>query len=117
MYNIKTQKGVSLYLAVVILAVLMAAALSLVALTLEEINILSNVGYSTVAFYAADTGCEHSLYNILKEIGNGEVEGTLDEILGASPSYEVSTSTSASTTVIDSIGSFKGVRRKIELTY
>ncbi|MCD6233213.1 pilus assembly PilX N-terminal domain-containing protein [bacterium] len=112
-----TQKGVSLYLAVVILAVLMTGVLSLVALTVAEIKITSTVGYSTVAFYAADTGCEHSLYDILKKGGSGEVNGTLDEILKSYPSYSVSISTSEGKTTISSVGVFKNTSRKIEVSY
>lgn len=61
------QKGVSLYLAVVIMSVLSAVVLGLIALSISGIKMVSGLENSVMSFYAANTGIEHSLYNIRKE--------------------------------------------------
>lgn len=54
-------KGVSLYLTLVILGILLAAALGLAAVLLGQIKTIKGVGDSVVALYAADSGIEKAL--------------------------------------------------------
>ncbi len=109
--NVSQKRGISLYLVIVILAILMSVSLGLISLTVGEIQIAGGVGNSTVAFYAADTGIEKALYDKLVSGGAGQVSGTLDN--GANYSTEVQEF--ASSTKIYSTGNYRGVWRKIEI--
>ena len=105
-------KGISLYLVIVILTVSMTVILGLVVLLIGEIQIISPLGDSIVAFYAADAGIEHSLYNLREEIGTGEVVGEF-EIRDNLASYTVSVEGSKHI----SHGNYKDTNRAIEIEY
>jgi hypothetical protein len=109
--NMFKQKGVSLYLAIVIMSILSAVVLGLIALSISGIKIVSGLENSVMSFYAANTGIEHSLYNIRKQGGTGEVSGFLEET-----NYNVSVDVST-TTVIRSIGTYRETKRVIEVSY
>jgi hypothetical protein len=57
----KEQKGISLYLAVVVISILLAISLGLTAILVGQIKTARSTGYSVVAFYAAETGIELGL--------------------------------------------------------
>lgn len=59
--NWRGQKGVSLYIAFMVLALLLSLALGISAILLSHIRILRGVGYSVLAFAAAETGVERVL--------------------------------------------------------
>lgn len=108
--NPTRERGVSLYLALTIMAILLAIALGISAILLGQIRMAREMGNSVVAFYAADTGIENSLYNIKKEDGDGNFS---DIVLANGSKY----TTTASFTVIKSKGDFSGVNRAIEVSY
>lgn len=61
--NVKTtQRGISLYFAVIITSLLLAMALGLATILLGQIRILREMGDSVKALFAADTGMEKILY-------------------------------------------------------
>ena len=62
-YYFKSQRGVSLYLALAILTILLGIALGISAILVGELRILRDIGYSVTAFYAADSGIERELYD------------------------------------------------------
>lgn len=76
---------------------------------------MRKVGYSVIAFYAADTGIE--------EVLKMTTPGNIPETLLNSAKYEVSVNAStspdcnASNYCIKSTGSYKETRRAIEITY
>ena len=108
------QQGVSLYLTIVILSVLIAALLTLVTISVSQIKVIWAIGDSVAAFYAADTGVEHCLYRIRKEKNFDNFSEDLNEI-----SYQVSITVFPSETVINSIGNYKKTKTKraIEAVY
>ncbi len=57
-----TQKGVSLYYAVIITSLLLAIVFGLSTILISQIKILKEMTDSTVAFFAADTGMEKILF-------------------------------------------------------
>lgn len=59
-----SQKGVSLYIAVIILAIILAGVLGLSTILVGQIRAIRGIGYSVVALYAADTGIEQALYDV-----------------------------------------------------
>lgn len=60
---LNTKSGISIYLAVIITAVLFAIVFGLNAILLGQIKTIRNIGYSVNAFYAAETGAEKALYD------------------------------------------------------
>ncbi len=57
-----SEKGVSLYFSIVIMAILLALALGISTISLGQIKIMKEISDSVVAFYAADTGIEEAMY-------------------------------------------------------
>ncbi|HEY4476229.1 MAG TPA: hypothetical protein VI954_01870 [Candidatus Paceibacterota bacterium] len=55
-YNL--QRGVSLYIALMVLSVLLSLALGISAILLSQIQLLRGIGHSVLAFAAAETGIE-----------------------------------------------------------
>jgi len=62
------QKGISLYITVIILSIILAMALGLTAILISQIQMTKGMGYSVVAIYAADTGVEEALKDIFAGI-------------------------------------------------
>ena len=109
-------------MAVMIMAVLLAIVLGLNAILVSQIKTIRNMGYSVIAFYAAETGIERELYenhavgtnysDYLDLNGNG-VQDTDDS------SYNISVFDGASCPGTDycikSTGIFQGTRRAIQV--
>lgn len=62
MKKLNFEKGISLYLSLVIMGIFLSLALGLNSILLGQIEIIQGVGNSVSAFYAADTGIERELY-------------------------------------------------------
>jgi len=71
MFNIKSQKGVSVYLAFMLMTILLAIGLGINYLVASEIKVMRNMNNSVIAFYTAETGIEKTLYldNMVKPEG------------------------------------------------
>lgn len=62
MTNYKTlEKGIALYLTIVILSILTTTVLALADITTTQIRVIYTVGQSVKAFYTADAGMEQAL--------------------------------------------------------
>ena len=57
------EKGVSLYIAVMIIAILLAIVLGAGAILLGQLKVMKGMENSIMAFYAADSGIEEVLMN------------------------------------------------------
>lgn len=109
-FNLKSNRGVSLYLALLIMTVLLSIGFGISAILFSQIKIIRGIGDSVVAFYAADTGIEEVLYR------GGAVSGNLEN--GASYSTRVlapGPDCTATNYCIISKGSFKETKRAIEI--
>jgi len=120
----KYKKGIALYLAIVITAIVLAIALGLSAIIWGQLRMIREMGHSVVAFYAADAGIEKVLkkWEDVDEMIDlfHEEDFDLDNeavyklfILkgdtgGCPADMEV---------CIKSIGTYKGTRRAIEVNY
>jgi hypothetical protein len=106
------QKGIALYVALVVMALLLSIGLGLTVIIIGQLKIMKNMGDSVIAFQAADTGIEHALYNkrIERESGYFSVPINLD----ANTSYVVNGDTDYGTW--QSVGTYNGVQRSIEIT-
>ena len=123
MLNIKpkiqgVEKGVSLYIAILIMSLLLAMGLGLSNILLNQIKIIKGMGSSVVAFYAADTGIERVLMNKYNAISSNGVSENLDNGAG----YLISVllpgaGCDALNFCIKSVGTYKGTKRAIEATY
>jgi len=124
---LNSQKGISLYISLVILSVVLAIVLGLSAILIREIKITRKIGYSVVALFAADTGIEQAL-NQFYSLDSSPVEGFLDPIMGEKPTYHATIVCGTSSDClgfeknelcdalfcIKSYGSYKGVTRALE---
>lgn len=82
------QYGVSIYLALVIMFILIAIGLGVSLIIVSQMKMIKGMGDSVIAFYTADTGIEHSLYDWRKVTpGN---EGVVSGSLGSNQNYTVS---------------------------
>lgn len=122
--NVKiTKRGVSLYLSIMIMGILLAIALGVSTILFGQIRMIKGMGDSVMAFYAADTGIERALYD--GAFPQANYSGSLD-----SSSYKVSVyqpsggeaegipedpDCTASYFCIKSVGKFNEVRRAIEV--
>jgi len=60
--KIKDERGVALYLALMVMGILLALALGISAILLSQTKVIKEMGNSVIAFYAANTGIERVLY-------------------------------------------------------
>lgn len=60
--GLKTERGVSLYIILMIMAMLLGIGFGMSALLLSQLDTLKGVGYSVLAFYATDAGIEKTVY-------------------------------------------------------
>jgi len=110
--NMSNQKGVSIFLAIMVMSILSAVSLGLISISISGIKIAKGLENSVMSFYAANTGIERSLYNIRKDGGTGIVSDTLDQT-----SYDVSVTFDDPITTIKSVGTYRNTRRAIQVSY
>ena len=60
--KLETQRGVSLYMVFMIMAMLLGIGFGMSALLLTQLDTLRGIGYSVLAFYATDAGIDRVLY-------------------------------------------------------
>lgn len=70
MLKTKQQEGISIFLAMMIMAMLLSVALGISTIFLGRIGSLAGVGTSVMAFYGAETGIEKALYEDIKNCIN-----------------------------------------------
>lgn len=121
--NIRGGRGVSIYLAVLIMSILLAIVLGMNAILIGQIKTIREIGYSVAAFFAAETGIERALNDkectTTCEIADQELDlgggqkayYTIKGYYPAHPSCD-----SEAFYCIISTGSFGGVKRAIQVT-
>jgi|TARA_Y100000310_G_C20660862_1_gene804693 hypothetical protein len=62
MSNFQNQRGISLYIALMVMTILLGIALGTSSILFSQIGVLRGIGYSVFAFYATDAGVERALY-------------------------------------------------------
>jgi hypothetical protein len=121
-FNLKlfnSNKGVSVYLAIMTVGILLALALGINAILIGQIKITREMGDSVVAFYAADSGIEQVLLEDNPKNLDG-YEGYLDN--GAKFNISVYSGGEGGCDpekvfCIKSLGTYKKVKRAIEVQY
>jgi len=143
------EKGVSLYVAFMIMSILLVIGFSISAILVSEIKVMRGMGRSVSAFYAAETGIEKTLYldntqipeggdrglcnicNIPEEWDSCQLSGSdcdpisctncictfYDETKGLRHDVEAAVTPvgETSTTIIKSVGTYKGTKRAIQI--
>jgi len=110
--NTFSQKGaVSIIFAVMIMSIIVVITASMSALMIQQIKMSGQTGYSVVAFYAADAGVERCLYDIRK---GGAIDCSYSVDFTSGAKYTV---TYDGLSVITSKGEYKGVSRKVEVSW
>jgi len=118
--NAKVQLGISLYLALMIMTILLAIALGLSTIFIGQTKMLREMGYSVIAFYAADAGIEKALVDRSNPNLNPDY---YSDSLSNGATYQIIVTVggtgdcSAINYCIKSIGTFKETRRAIEIGY
>jgi len=79
------QRGVSLYLTIIIMVILLAIVLGVSAILLGQLKTIKGMENSVVAFYAAETGIEEALYDIYE----GKFQPSYPQTFVGDASYEV----------------------------
>ena len=130
-----SQKGVSIYLALIIMIILLAIGLGITTIIVFQMKMIRGMGDSVVALYAADTGIERALYdgkNANSHYGPTPINGSSYEVgvvccqsgtgicawvAGECPSGLIEDSTcNAFYLCYKSVGTYRGIRRAIEVT-
>jgi len=112
------QKGISLYIAFMVMTILLAIALGLSTIFISQTKMLKGMGNSVIAFYAADAGIEKILMNRTSPsdipetlLSNG---ATYQVIVTAGGTRDCSAQNNY---CIKSIGTYQETRRAIEIIY
>ncbi len=112
------QSGVSLLYAVIVMSILLAIGLGISGILIPQIKMLSDIGYSVVAFYAADSGIEKILLN------RSNPSGISKTLLPHGATYEVYVFSGGVGGCSDeffycikSVGTYKNSKRAIEINY
>lgn len=114
-------KGISLYIAVVIMAILLAVVLAMSAILVGHLKITRDIENSVLAFYAADSGIEEVLMVRTSPASSCIQSNPCPLDNGASYYVEITDSGAgdclANNYCVMAVGSYKGVSRAIEIQY
>ncbi|MBU3942977.1 hypothetical protein KKA24_03275 [Patescibacteria group bacterium] len=108
----KNQKGVSLYISIMIMAIILSIVLGVTTILLGQLKVIKGIENSVVAFYAAETGIEQVLMNRVAPVN---LNGALSN--GATYNVDVSSGCGAANFCIKSVGNFRNAQRTIQITY
>jgi len=122
----KFQKGVSIYIALMVMFILLGMTLGLTAILINQLRMYKEMENSVVAFFAADTGMERFYYEVVSS--GGQIESEYTGQVGEA-SYRVEFYCGSQLTdcpvsqpttcgdyfCIRSVGTYKGVQRSIEI--
>ena len=119
-----SNKGVSLYLSLIIMGILLSIALGVSTILFGQIRMVRGMGDSVIAFSAANTGMEIALYDGASpqsHYGPTSLDGSSYEVWvtqppgGGASGIPEDEDCSAPYFCIKSVGKFKDTRRAIEV--
>jgi hypothetical protein len=121
----KGQRGISIYLAVITMSILLAIIIGLDAILVGQIKATRDMGYSVTAFYAAETGIEEALNDpyctttclgyINKELDLGAGGKAYYTVSGYFPIWTNGCTTTA-TYCLKSVGIFNNIKRAVYIS-
>ena len=119
----KNQKGISIYLSLMVMTSILAIALGTSAILVSQLKIAKGLGSSVAAFYAADTAIERVIYAMQKE---NYMPFPGEEPCGSSlscpplpngASYKIKVIQAGETNIIDVKGSYQSVNRSLRISF
>jgi hypothetical protein len=114
---LNTKKGISIYLAIIIMALLLAIVLGLNTILVSQIKVIRNIGYSVSAFYAAETGIEEALKSeCLPTCPAGNLGAASYSVVKLSQGQETCPNQLGINYCLRSVGIFQGTRRAIQVS-
>jgi len=108
------QKGISLVFTLLVLTLVLGVSTGISSLIIRQLRLMRGVGSSITSFYAADSGIERTLLLGTPVDNSGAVDDAGYEVTvenGGQGGCE------APNYCIKSVGSYKGTRRAIEVTF
>jgi len=128
--NFKNQeKGISLLFVIIIMSVVLAIGTGLSTIFIQQGQMMTEIGYSVVAFYAADAGIESALImDPLASTTEGSFTPDVEagykvfircgsEFINCPAGLVIDSTCDSPNYCIKSIGSYKTVKRAIEIGY
>lgn len=123
-----SEKGISLFLTVVILGTILGIMLGISSLVLRQVMTVTGLGESVIALHAADSGIELLVYAIREEayipscLGGGDppckIEDlALDEFEDEDLSYQLYLQSTEPHLTVRSIGRYRQTQRAIEVSF
>lgn len=129
------QRGVSIFLALMMLTLLLSLALGVNALLVSQIKTQRNSGQSVIAFYASETGIESALKNVPRDswedfcvsnpnichgyldLNNNAVEDGDDATYDFTTMGPGGTCASDAVFCVESIGTYQKTRRVVQISF
>jgi len=120
-----SQQGISLYLSIIIMVILLAIVLGISGILLGQLKMMKGIENSVIAFYAADTGIERILVDRADPETSSAAECTKSDSCdlpnGANYYLDVKANgegdCSAANFCISSVGIYKETQRAIQVAY
>lgn len=109
------QKGVSLLLTLLITAAILVIALGVSRISIKEIKLTRDISKSVIAYYGADSGIERAVYDERVKGGAGDISDCIDD--QNQICYTVQVGGVSPNKTISSKGSYKDIRRAIEVSF
>ena len=117
----KNKRGQILLMTLLILTSMMVTALAAVDFIVPGIKMSRTQAYSTIAYFAAEAGCERALWEVYKNSfvlsssNQANIFGTTT--LSNGSFYITDYATSSPTITFISTGSYQGVSRSVEVSF
>jgi type II secretory pathway component PulK len=116
--DIFNKKGSTILFAILLLFILLVGALGFSNVLLLQIRMVSNIGNSVQAYFAAETGIENALYLYLDPDSGGYSDINEKRVYdGGDAKYSTKDCSTSGNTCFKSTGSFRGTKRSIEVRY
>ena len=112
-----SQKGISLIFSIFILTFVLGIALGGATILVRQMKITRDIGYSVIAFYAADSGIEEVLFKDRDDPSSVPDDYHEELIFSNGAKYIVDVTKSGGDVTIKSEGTYKNTSRAIEIVY
>jgi hypothetical protein len=103
------RRGIAVYCAVGVLSIVLAIALGVGLLTANRIKMLNEAGHSAIAFSAAQTGIEETLFLQIDYSGYAKT-GSLGDA-----SYQINSYACGEFVCVKSVGKYRGTARAVRI--
>jgi hypothetical protein len=113
----KREKGIALLLTMIILSTSILTAMLIATIVVIQFKLSSDINYSMIAIYAADSGVEWQLYQIRNGCPPNPTKCVLQPIMSNGATISTIVTGSSPNFTIKSLGAYKEVKRQFEVTF